>query len=143
MLRNLFLVSVLASNTVYAADLMTDPAPADAATSMQPAIAPVTPIAPEQPVVTSMPGGYNSAKTDDKDVMDAANFAVAQMQKGTLTKILAAEVQVVAGKNYLLHLEIKDPSGVNYLYDVVVFVPLPVSQQPMQLTSVQALGMAP
>lgn len=87
----------------------------------------------------SIPGAYNSIEVSDPSVQKAATFAVSQMQQGNLVKVDAAQMQVVAGKNYRLQL-ILEQSGVQYKYSVVVFEPLPNSGQSMQLTNVQAMG---
>lgn len=82
-----------------------------------------------------MPGGYIEAGVTDPAVQTAADFAVQEINKGTLVKIISAQSQVVAGLNYKIKLQIVDPQGQQAIYDVVVFVPLPVTQAPMQLTS--------
>jgi len=129
------------------------PVCADAPTSTnapnKPAVAPAaaTPAPQRTPASTatqaeptqSIPGGYNPAKITDRDVQAAAAFAVSQMQQGSLVQITAAQVQVVAGKNYAIDM-ILNQNGVNYQYHVVVYVPLPSDNQPMQLTNVEAMG---
>lgn len=92
-----------------------------------------------QPAPVSVPGGYNEIKVTDPEVQKAAAFAVAQINQGTLVKIVSAQAQVVAGKNFNLQLVLLQ-NGVNYQYAVTVFVPLPSSNQPMQLTNVAAMG---
>lgn len=87
----------------------------------------------------SVPGGYSDAKINDPEVQKAAAFAVQQMNNGPLVKILSAQTQVVAGKNINLQLVILQ-NGVNYQYNVTVFIPLPSANQPMQLTNVAAMG---
>jgi hypothetical protein len=64
-------------------------------------------------------GGYSKASVTEKEVMDAADFAVRAQQKAMqdsqgekavkleLGKILEAEQQVVAGMNYRLKLLVK------------------------------------
>jgi serine protease inhibitor len=66
------------------------------------------------------PGGPQGASVADKDVVKAAQFAVAAQQKAmrgtgtrdklTLTKIVSAKKQVVAGTNFLLTLEVREGS---------------------------------
>lgn len=77
-------------------------------------------------------GGYSTIDINDPAVQTAAEFA-AQQLKVTLTKVIAAKSQVVAGMNYDLTLELKDSDGTDHVYNVIVFVPLPVAQKPMQL----------
>jgi hypothetical protein len=72
-------------------------------------------------------GGYTQADVNSQDVKDAAKFTVDSLNKlhnGTqkleVTKILAAETQVVAGTNYHLILDLS--AGVSQSrFDVVVF----------------------
>jgi len=57
-------------------------------------------------------GGYSKASVKDKEVVDAAQFAVKEQAKKTqskidLIKVVRADRQVVAGMNYKLRLEIK------------------------------------
>ena len=57
-------------------------------------------------------GGYNTAETNDAEVVAAAEFAVSSRaeQEGTTLSLVAvarAEIQVVAGRNYKLCLEVK------------------------------------
>ncbi len=63
-----------------------------------------TPTEPAPPVV----GGYQTAPVDDPDIKSAADFAVSAASKPyTLTEIVAARRQVVAGVNYSLCLRVK------------------------------------
>lgn len=87
-----------------------------------------------------LPGGYSPADIKSQEVQDAAKFAIAQMQQGTLVKIVSAQSQVVAGMNYALQLVVAANDGTNHLYNVIVFVPLPNSGGTMQLTNVQDTG---
>jgi len=85
-------------------------------------------------------GAYSEAEVTDQDVIDAANFAVAVINKGSLVQILKAQKQVVAGINYSLLLEILQKDGTHHSYKAVVFVPLPVSSLPMRLINSQDMG---
>jgi hypothetical protein len=84
----------------------------------------------------AIPGGYSNISITDPQVQNAANFATSEINSGSLSRIVTAESQVVAGINYKLTLEISDKNGIVRNYKVVVFVPLPSSGQPMQLTNV-------
>lgn len=81
-----------------------------------------------------LPGGYSNISTTDPQVQNAANFATTVINNGQLKRIVTAESQVVAGINYKLTLEIVDPTGIPHNYRVTVFVPLPSSDQSMQVT---------
>lgn len=87
----------------------------------------------------NLPGGYRAVDVKDPEVQQAVAFAVENMQKGSLVKVESAQMQVVAGKNYELLL-VLNQDGVDYKYSATVFVPLPVANQPMQLTNVKAVG---
>jgi len=87
-----------------------------------------------------MTGAYHQAKVSDLSVIEAANFAVLAIDKGSLVKIISAMTQIVAGINYKLQLEILDKDGKHHNYNAVVFAPLPVTGLPMQLTSSKDLG---
>lgn len=87
-----------------------------------------------------MTGAYRQAKVTDVGVIDAANFAVQTIGQGALVKIVSAMAQVVAGLNYKLELEIVDKDGKHHNYNAVVFVPLPATGLPMQLTSFKNMG---
>ncbi|MEZ6141313.1 MAG: cystatin domain-containing protein [Zavarzinella sp.] len=55
-------------------------------------------------------GGYRKVPVDDAEVKKIAEFAMKEQFKkedGKLEKILSAEAQVVAGRNYRLKLQIK------------------------------------
>ncbi len=86
-------------------------------------------------------GGYSTTDKNTDQVKAAAAFATQQLNKGTLVRVADAQSQVVAGINYRLKLEIAHPDGSHHYYTVVVFVPLPNTGDPMQLTSSQYLGM--
>ena len=63
-----------------------------------------------------IPGGYGDADVNDKDVKAAAAFAVKQLGNDeaasiTLVKIEAARLQVVAGLNYELCMEVTVKRG--------------------------------
>ncbi len=70
-------------------------------------------------------GAYSKAETDDSEVAAAANFAVIAIEKAlrktdkdtnvSLTEILSASKQVVAGMNYKMLLKI----NINYKDEVV------------------------
>lgn len=63
-----------------------------------------TPAQEPPPVV----GGYQTAPVDDPDIKAAADFAVSAAPKPyTLTEIVTARQQVVAGINYSLCLRVK------------------------------------
>ncbi len=94
----------------------------------------------DQETTPNVVGGYNQADVTDPQVKKAADFAVSKMQQGTLVQIDSAEIQLVAGTNYKLQL-ILEQNGQKYKYMVVVFQPIPNTNQPMQLTNVQAMGM--
>lgn len=80
----------------------------------------------------SMPGGYSEVPVTDKNVIDAANFAVeakakdVQEEKKTvqvelkLLKIISAQQQVVSGMNYKLKLEVSF-DGQEKMADAVVW----------------------
>ncbi len=131
-------------NTIKRSGAANTPTTNTTTTTTTTTTAPPTDQTPDQsqPQDASMPGGYNDIAISDVGVQAAVKFAVAQMQQGFLVKITAAQVQVVAGKNYALDL-ILSQNGLNYMYHVVVFVPLPSSGQEMQLTDVEAQGQAP
>lgn len=77
------------------------------------------------PVHAEACGGYTQAETDDSEVAAAANFAVIAIEKAlrktdkdtnvSLTEILSASKQVVAGMNYKMLLKI----NINYKDEVV------------------------
>lgn len=70
-------------------------------------------IAAQEPQMT---GGYSDSSIRDKDVKNAANFAVKQRSRNvkrnfTLVSIRRAEIQVVAGLNYRLCMRVRDNRG--------------------------------
>ncbi len=85
-------------------------------------------------------GAYVEADITDPAVIQAANFVVVQINKGSLINIISAKSQVVAGMNYDLQLEIACKDNTHHTFRAVVFVPLPVSGLSMQLGKVQDLG---
>ncbi|HSX20640.1 MAG TPA: cystatin domain-containing protein [Gammaproteobacteria bacterium] len=128
--RILFLATFTFCTIAYADDAMT---PSTTTTT--------TTTATTQPVAKPdvLPGGYADISVNDKGVVDAANFATQQLSQGTLTKIVSAQAQVVAGMNYKMQL-ILTLNGVDSLFNVTVFVPLPNSGQDKQLSDMQAMG---
>lgn len=86
-----------------------------------------------------LPGGYSNISVMDSQVQNAANFATMVINNGQLKHVITAESQVVAGINYKLTLEIVDPTGILHNYRVIVFVPLPSSNQSMQVTSYEEI----
>ena len=100
-----------------------------------------------QPVLVfaadALPGGYNAVDLKDKQLQEVVNFAVQQMQQGTGVKIVSAKRQIVAGLNYSVQLEMLGANGVHNLYNVIIYVPLPQTNQSMQLTNVQFIGEVP
>jgi len=100
-----------------------------------------------QPVLVfaadALRGGYNAVDLKDKQLQEVVNFAVQQMQQGTLVKIVSAKRQIVAGLNYSVQLEMLGANGVHNLYNVIIYVPLPQTNQSMQLTNVQFIGEVP
>ncbi len=86
-------------------------------------------------VYAGMSGGYSSISVTDPQVKNVANFATRIIDNGSLKRIVSAESQVVAGINYKLMLEIIDLNGFQHNYNVTVFVPLPSSNESMQVTN--------
>lgn len=79
----------------------------------------------EKPKDGPVVGGYSKADVKDKEVVDAAQFAVREQAKKTkskieLIKVVRADRQVVAGMNYKLRLEIKTGDQLS-LVNVVVW----------------------
>ena len=93
-----------------------------------------------------MVGGYSAIAVTNKEVIDAAAFAVKIQQKGMqptkgeppakleLTAIEGAEQQVVAGMNYRLRLKVK-VDGVEKDAEAVVWWQPWRKSEPYQLTS--------
>ncbi len=54
----------------------------------------------------SIPGGWSNAEIN-QDILDAADFAVKNIENDSLFRILRAKQQVVAGMNYALILEMQ------------------------------------
>lgn len=148
----LILSSIVMSQTTYANEVTTTttttvvpaaqnaPATTTVVTPTTTTVTPTTTV-PSTTVTTSQPlaGAYNPIEVTDQGVQNAAAFAISQMQQGTLVKVESAQVQVVAGMNYKMLLVVNQ-NGTNYQYNVVVYTPLPNTNQPMQLTTVQAMG---
>lgn len=82
-------------------------------------------------------GGYSAAAVTDKDVKEAAAFAVSNknahsQQSFKLVQILKAERQVVAGMNYMLCMSATEGGGTKAeTYDAIVYVDL---QKKMELS---------
>lgn len=89
----------------------------------------------ECPLPIIKPGSYQSISVKDKNVQSAARFAVQTLshRKASLKRILKAEEQIVAGRNYRLLMELSNGKR----YQVVVFKPL--ADKPLKLTSFQLL----
>ena len=97
---------------------------------------------PAQPIA----GGYAKASVTEKEVQDAAAYAIEAQAKTMhgqkdgrstkleLVKILAAEEQVVAGMNYRLKLQVK-VNGKGKLANAVVWWQAWREPDPYQLTS--------
>ena len=91
-------------------------------------------------------GGFSKASVSEKEVVDAAAFAVKAEAKAMqeskeslpvkleLVKIVSAEQQVVAGMNYRLKLKVK-LNGQEKVADVVVWWQAWRTPDPYQLTS--------
>lgn len=140
--KRILLVSLLMVSSMVRADVSaSDSAPVTSTTTTTTTVTQPAANSTDttQPATGAITGAYGPIDTKDPDVQSAAAFAIDQMDQGTLVKIDSAQVQVVAGKNYQLQL-IVGQNGMNYRYNVTVFVPLPVTEQPMQLTNVQAMG---
>lgn len=76
-------------------------------------------------------GGYVKVATTDERVVAAAQFAIATHFKGEpakLLKILSAETQIVAGRNYRMTLEIETKAG-NRQVTAVVWAKLDGSRE--------------
>ncbi len=93
-----------------------------------------------------MVGGYAKAAVTERDVIQAAEFAInaqsetiqqqsnQQPSKLQLLKILRAEQQVVAGTNYRLTLSVKEDGHLQRTAEVIVWWQ-PWSLTPYRLTS--------
>ncbi len=67
-------------------------------------------------------GGYREIPVTDKDAIAAAAFAVetyAKKEKVTLAKIVKAEVQVVAGRNFRLSIDVRTAGGLRNAQAIV------------------------
>ena len=101
--------------------------------------------------VESMPGGFSKASVTDKEVVDAAAFAIKAQQKAMqkamspqpgrveLVKILEAHQQVVAGMKYRLKLEVK-VDGKEKQAETVVWWQAWRKPDPYRLTSWKWIG---
>ena len=67
-----------------------------------------------------MPGGYSSISVTDPEVVRAAQFAV-QDKNARFFKILSAESQVVAGRNFRLRLDVTSGNEVRQAQAIVYF----------------------
>lgn len=73
-------------------------------------------------ITFAQPGGYREIAVTDKAAVAAAEFAIeaqAKKEKVTLGKIVKAEVQVVAGANYRLTMDVKVEGGIRPAMAVV------------------------
>ncbi len=80
----------------------------------------------------AVPGGYSKANLLDAEVIEAAEFAANQIDKGKLEKIIEAQTQVVAGVNYKMKILLAN--GV--MYEIIVYKDL---KDNLKLTSVAPL----
>jgi hypothetical protein len=80
----------------------------------------------------AVPGGYSKANLLDAEVIEAAEFAANQIDKGKLEKIIEAQTQVVAGVNYKMKILLAN--GV--MYEIIVYKDL---NDNLKLTSVAPL----
>lgn len=141
MRKGILLLSLLVVSNVALADVVTTDTPVTSTTTTTTTVTQptTTDSTTTVPATTTMTGAYVTADPKDPDVQTAASFAIDQMDQGTLVRVDSAQVQVVAGKNYRLQLVVSQ-NGLSYRYGVTVFVPLPATGQPMQLTNIQAMG---
>lgn len=94
----------------------------------------------EQQIDPNIVGAYKKIAVDEPIVVDAAKFAVKLIDQGKLVRILSAKSQVVAGMNYSIVFESVTSDGKHHQYSAVVYVPLPHTELPMQLSDYQSLG---
>lgn len=73
------------------------------------------------PSVDSIPYVYVSAK--DPEVISVANFAVQQIQRGSLSNIILAQKQAATDVTYYLLLDLVDAHVRHHHYSVLVLVP--------------------
>jgi hypothetical protein len=69
-----------------------------------------------------VPGGFREVPVTDKDAIAAANYAIetqSKKEKVTLVKLVKAEVQVVAGRNYRLTMDVRQDDKVKTAQAVV------------------------
>lgn len=86
-------------------------------------------------------GGFKSIDASDPDAIAAANF-VARLTNSKLQKIEQASVQVAAGLNLQLTLDLLLSDGSSRAINASVFAPLSSSQQLPQLTNWQEIGLS-
>lgn len=87
------------------------------------------PLIPNENILGRITGGYSSNNVDDPEIKEIADFAVAAMSVNLgsvrLVRILKADTNTVAGKNFNLILELKrvvqGDDGQDLLCDAVVF----------------------
>ncbi len=69
------------------------------------------------PMDMPIAGGMATTSTQDTEVLQAATFAAAQLNKGKLDSVLEASQQVVAGMNYAMKIKLNGGA----IYNVVVY----------------------
>lgn len=85
-------------------------------------------------------GGFSSAEVDNEDVKAVSEFAVKELAKGPLVKVVEAAKQVVAGMNYRISIHVKHEDDTVHSYVVTVFKPLPHTGEPMKLSGSEHHG---
>ena len=76
-----------------------------------------------------IPGGFNPTSVDDPKVKEMALFATTMLNSqtnsapSTLLRVIQVRTQVVAGRNYLMKIELQGVDG-SKICDVKVFDPL-------------------
>ena len=83
-------------------------------------------VAAVNPGILPIAGGYSPANVTDAKIKEIASFASTILSNNangvmTVTKIIKAETQVVAGQNYKLTLELASDNSKIYTCEVVVF----------------------
>lgn len=86
---------------------------------------------PPQPPATTV-------STSNQQVVRAANYAVRQLNRGSLVQIVSAKQQGIGDINYFLRIELLDQSGSHHMYDVEVCIPQ--ANIPWRLKSVTAVN---
>jgi Aspartic acid proteinase inhibitor len=74
------------------------------------------------PIGLGQVGGYREVAVTDKDAIAAASFAIetqGKKEKVALVKIVKAEVQVVAGRNYRINMDVRVDGGVRSAQAIV------------------------